>query len=984
LTFFSFFSKIPLRMERKMSDKKETSASMVLEGHIEPVWSVAVTPDSKRAVSASWDNTLKVWDLASGTCTATFKGHKEPVNSVAVTPDGKRAVSASWDNTLKVWDLASGKCTSTLKGHKGEIYSATVTPDGKWVVSGSEDKTLKVWNLASGKCLATMEGHTGWIGNWALAVTPDSKQLVSGYKDATLKVWNLATGTYRATLKGHNGWVNSATVTPDGKTIVSGSGDHTLKLWELETGQCRATWEGHTGAVTGVAVTLDGKRVVSGSNDCTLKVWDLQTGLCLSTLKGHTLPVYGVAVTPDGWRAVSTFEDGTLRVWELLCMDDRIEVQPAARFTNAKVVLVGETGAGKTGLAVRLAEDRWEITESTHGMEVRPLTLPQPDDISLGTDADIFREMWLWDFAGQPDYRLIHQLYMDETALALMVMDPQKDDPFESLGHWEKALAIAVKRPYAKVLVAGRCDRGGITVSRQKIEQYCKERGYSGYIDTSAKTGDGCKKLKTLISQHIPWVHLPYTATTQFFKTLKDTIIAVKNQGTVLERVSHLLHRLKDRLKDTRFTEAELRATVGLLAGQGLIQTLDFGDFVLMQPEYINNYASVVVRCARESLDEMGNVAKSEVLEGSLDYKDMKRLDPTDEKILLRAMLQTFLNHSLCLEEETQEGPQLVFPSYFKRDRPEIPTHPKILVTYEFTGPLEEIYSTLVVRLYYTNDFEKDELWKNAADFKTLSGKQAGFLLEKKSGETGQIKAYFESGVPEDTQVSFIKYIHEHLLKRAQQVDRQRYYICPHCQTTLEYYDKIRKRLSEGKKDILCLDCEKRVPLIDQIEKKFASRKFLEMVLEMDAQAKRKLDNESLELILEGQAKAITGEAGQIYRDVSHSDWGIDAEIEFKNEKGQASGKRVYLQLKSGDSYLDKRKRDKKEIFTIRKKRHAEYWQSHAYPVMLVIRTSDGEIRWMNITEYLKRKGPNTKQIEFDGEPFTAESLCQLRKLLLG
>ncbi len=71
------------------------------------------------------------------------------------------------------------------------------------------------------------------------------------------------------------------------------------------------------------------------------------------------------------------------------------------------------------------------------------MVLPQLTATSPRTDADISREVWLWDFAGQPDYRLIHQLYMDETALALMVMDPQKDDPFESLGHWEKALAAA-------------------------------------------------------------------------------------------------------------------------------------------------------------------------------------------------------------------------------------------------------------------------------------------------------------------------------------------------------------------------------------------------------------------------------------------------------------------------------------------------------------------------------------------------------------
>ncbi|MCP5104203.1 MAG: DUF4365 domain-containing protein [bacterium] len=931
-----------------MTDEKKDSALMVLKGHDGVVWSVAVTPDGKRAVSGSEDQTLKVWDLNSGKCTATFKGHKAWISSVAVTRDCKRAVS------------------------------------------GSYDKTVKVWDLISGECLATMQGHTGEIGEWTMAITPDDKRAVSGSNDYTLKVWDMATGACRATLQGHTENVYGAAITPDGKTIVSGSADRTLKVWDMadfETVQCRSTWEGHTGEVNGVAVTHDGKRVVSGADDKTLKVWDLQTGHCLATLEGHTDKVYGIAVTSDNRRAVSASEDGTLRVWELPDIETqtRIEAPPAPRYTNAKVVLVGETGAGKTGLAVRLAEDRWELTESTHGMEVRPLTLPQLNHRTEDTDTDISREVWLWDFAGQPDYRLIHQLYMDETALALMVMDPQRDDPFEPLGHWEKALAAAVKRPFNKVLVAGRCDRGGMTVSRQKIEQYCKDRGYNAYIDTSAKTAHGCRTLKNLILQHIPWDHLPWTATTQLFKTLKDAIMAVKNEGTVVIPLSLLRHRLKDRLTRTdfhAFTEAELRATVGLLAGQGLIQKLDFGDYVLLQPQYINNYASVVVRCARESTDQMGNVGKTHVLEGNLDYKGMKRLEAADETTLLRAMLQTLLDRSLCLEEETNTGTQLVFPSYFKRDRPELPAHPAVLTTYRFTGPVDEIYAALVVRLYYTNDFVKDELWKNAADFKTLGGKQAGFLLTKTAGGTAELAVYFEPRVPEDTQVSFIKYIHQHLLKRAETVERRRFYVCPLCHTPAGNPEVVQKMVEEGREDILCIYCEKRFHLIDSIEKKFVLPEFLEKVRAMDEEAARKLDNESKELILEGQAKAIAGEAGQIYRDVSRSDHGIDAEIEFRNDKGEASGKRVYLQLKSGDSYLYKRKKDGKEIFTIKKKRHAEYWVSQAaeYPVMLVIRNSEGEIRWMNVTDYLKRNGPRMKQVEFDGEPFTADSLRRLKK----
>jgi small GTP-binding protein len=952
------------------SERMESaSCIMVLKGHTYSVWDVAITPDGKRAVSASSDNTLKVWDLDTGKNIATFKGHEDVVYGTAVFPDGKRVVSTSRDKTLKVWDLDTGKNTATLKGHKDWVVSVAVTPDGQRVVSGSADQTLKVWDPNSGKCLATMAGHTGSIGYWATAVFPDGKRAVSGSYDKTLKVWDLDTGACLYTLQGHTGAVFGAAVTPDGKTVVSGSGDKTLKVWD-DTGTCKATWEGHTNDVNEVAITLDGKRVVSASDDNTLKVWDLDTGACLATLTGHENAVYGVAVCPGGRRAVSASGDNTLRVWTLPGFDARTaaEAPPVSRYTNAKVVLVGETGAGKTGLAVRLAEDRWQVTESTHGMEVRQLNLPRLNK------TDISREVWLWDFAGQPDYRLIHQLYMDETALALMVMDPQKDDPFESLGHWEKALATAVKRPFNKVLVAGRCDRGGMTVSKERIDQYLNDRDYNAYIDTSSKTGSGCDKLKALISQHIPWDHLPYTATTELFKTLKTAILDVKNEGTVIIRLLDLYPRLKDRLTGITFSEEELRATVGLLAGQGLIRHLDFGDFVLLHPEYINDYASVVVRQARESKDEMGSVPKSNVLEGTLDYQGMERLEPTDEKILLRAMLQTLTDRALCLEEETNEGPRLVFPSYFKRDRPELPRHPAVLTTYLFSGPIDEIYATLVVRLFYTNDFDKDELWKNAADFTTLGGKQAGFLLAKKADDTAELAVYFQQGVEENTKVSFIKYIHEHLLKRAETVDRRRSYICPHCGTVVENTQVIKMRLERGLKDIMCALCEKRVPLIDSIEEKFASEEFLAKVREMEEEANRKLDNESLEIILEGQAKAIAGEAGHLYRELTAHDHGIDAEIEFKDSEGNATGRRVYLQLKSGDSYLHQRKTDGKEIFRIKKKRWATYWVSQAYPVMLVIRTSDNVIRWMNVTDYLNAH-PGAKQIEFDGEPFTAANL---------
>ncbi|WP_437537469.1 AAA family ATPase [Sorangium sp. So ce726] len=286
-----------------------------LEGHTDPVLDVVVTSDSHFAVSASEDKTLKVWDLATGKLLRTLEGHTDRVFGVAVPSDGRLAVSASWDKTLKVWDLATGKLLRTLEGHTDAVFGVTVTADGHFAVSASRDETLRVWDLATGQLLRTLEGHAGDVVG--VAVTPDGRFAISTSGDKTLKVWDLATGQLLRPLEGHTDPVIGVAVTPDGRFAVSASEDRTLKVWDLATGQLLRTLEGHTDDVLGVAVTSDGRFAVSASRDKTLKVWDLAAGQPLRTLEGHTDRVFGVAVTPDGRFAVSASRDKTLKVWDL-------------------------------------------------------------------------------------------------------------------------------------------------------------------------------------------------------------------------------------------------------------------------------------------------------------------------------------------------------------------------------------------------------------------------------------------------------------------------------------------------------------------------------------------------------------------------------------------------------------------------------------------------------------------------------------------
>ena len=329
--------------------------SGTLRGHTSSVHSAAFSPDGRYIVSASVDETIKLWDIQSGECIKTLKGHTYFVESASFSPDGKYIVSASYDNTLRIWDTSSGKCIQTLEGHTDDVNSATFSPDERYIVSASGDNTIKIWDTENGKCIKTIEGHTSYVNsanfspdgryivsasldstikiwdtqreecietlegqNIVLSATfsPDGKYIVSASSDNTLKIWDTSSGKCIQTLEGHTDDVLSATFSPDGKYIVSASSDNTIKIWSTENWECIKTLEEHTSWVESATFSPDGRYIVSASRDYTIKIWNTQTGKCIKTLWGHTNDVYSATFSPDGKYIVSASYDYTLKIWD--------------------------------------------------------------------------------------------------------------------------------------------------------------------------------------------------------------------------------------------------------------------------------------------------------------------------------------------------------------------------------------------------------------------------------------------------------------------------------------------------------------------------------------------------------------------------------------------------------------------------------------------------------------------------------------------
>jgi len=285
-----------------------------LKGHTGWVNSVAFSPDGKRIVTGSRDDTARIWDAETGKELQKLEGYASTVNSVAFSPDGKRIVTGSRDDTARIWDAETGKELQKLEGHTGTVNSVALSPDGKRIVTGSDDRTARIWDAETGKELQKLEGHASTVNS--VAFSPDGKRIVTGSDDRTTRIWDAETGRELRKLEGHTGRVNSVAFSPDGKKIITGSRDDT-RIWDAETGRELRKLEGHTGRVNSVAFSPDGKKIITGSDDRTARIWDAETGKELQKLEGYASTVNSVAFSPDGKKIVTGSTDGTARIWDI-------------------------------------------------------------------------------------------------------------------------------------------------------------------------------------------------------------------------------------------------------------------------------------------------------------------------------------------------------------------------------------------------------------------------------------------------------------------------------------------------------------------------------------------------------------------------------------------------------------------------------------------------------------------------------------------
>jgi WD40 repeat protein/serine/threonine protein kinase len=303
---------------------------------------VAFSPDGKRVVTASGDNTARVWDAVTGKALTEPLKHNDKVNYAEFSPDGKWVLTASDDETARVWDAATGDPVTRLFKHTGHVIFAGFSPDGRRVVTVSGDPpvrssdttaypAVRVWEADSGSPVSPVFRHGGQVTR--AAFSPDGRRLVTAGMDGVVRLWDLA-GREPANLSfGPDAWVSHAAVSPDGRHLLARAGDGTARVWDLAGGKPVPLALKLSGYVNFLAFSRDGRRVLTANggspygpfrpgeerakftDDRQAQVWDCATGKPVGAPLRHDTYVSHAEFSPDGSQVVTTSEDKTARVW---------------------------------------------------------------------------------------------------------------------------------------------------------------------------------------------------------------------------------------------------------------------------------------------------------------------------------------------------------------------------------------------------------------------------------------------------------------------------------------------------------------------------------------------------------------------------------------------------------------------------------------------------------------------------------------------
>ncbi len=271
------------------------------------------SPDSTRLVSGHSDGSVRIWNVDRGCEERVLKGHKEPACGVGWSPDGTRIASCSQDGTVRIWDLKAEKEPLVLTSPGGWVIAVAWSPDGSHLASAHFDMRVRVWDAASGRQVRDLTEHSRMLGS--MAWSRDGSQIACGSEGGNIRIWDVSNGRLVQNLANGRGYVSSVAWQPQGRLLAAAGSDGIVHLWDMTSGNETRRLSGHTHDVQTICWSPDGSRLASVSTDQTVRVWDADQASDAITWAAHSGTVFSVAWSPDGLQLASGADDPMVRLW---------------------------------------------------------------------------------------------------------------------------------------------------------------------------------------------------------------------------------------------------------------------------------------------------------------------------------------------------------------------------------------------------------------------------------------------------------------------------------------------------------------------------------------------------------------------------------------------------------------------------------------------------------------------------------------------
>ena len=793
-----------------------------LTGHTGRINRIAWSPDGARLVSTASNEEARVWNVGSETTELAFALERNPHRRVVMSPDGRRLLSG--DRSLSLWDLETGRLLRRVRGF-GAVLAALPVQD-RFLVSNRGGICVLELEDAADPLILSASGALNLSGADGLdpdsvAVASDGSFAVLGLK-TMIVVLDLASGAVTTTL-GERGKLatlyTGVALLPDDRTAVASNADGWAYVFDLDSGTQMHEIEGHTAAVLGVDVSPDGALVATKGSDGETRLWRCADWQLLSALHDGDEEPLKIAPRfhPTHSDIVATFDDGrtSINIWELdvATMGDIAPAQRSVHYATAKIALLGDSGVGKSALGGRIVHGEFPQTHSTHGEQFWVA------DELAGVRADgATCEAVLWDFAGQPDYRLVHALFLDDVDAALVLFDASdQETPLRGVDYWIKHMTAA-RGDAAQLLVGARSDRGVPAMSPSAIEVWCRDRRIGGgYVETSAQTGTGIDVLIERVRSIIPWDRLPATVTSQAFHAVKARVLRLKGERT--DRPFATWDELATLIEAEGIAELrddELRTAIGNLQKHGYVTLLrdSRGDsLVLLAPELLINLASSIVLEARRNPEGLGSLDEDRLRRSGYNLPELEGCTGRDVEVLVDGALGLFLTHALCFRERLGQQALLVFPSLVQSGMSPPASAPAVIedVSYRITGAVENVYASLVVLLGYTNAFSRSEHWRDEARYDADGHVCAFRLVARRAGEV-EIALAYAADAPVHTRRLFQGLFETYLSRADVAIAGYPSADCTTCGTRQERATVV-KRMTDRRDFMSCEECGCRISL---------------------------------------------------------------------------------------------------------------------------------------------------------------------------